>query len=197
MHPKYGWNGTVSRVFPLIALIALGAFFHSTPGSAHSLSLGMPSFPTSRENLYTPPPPPPAPISVQKAFSGEGGWGCIFWGPTRQEFYTPPSPLLYTPPPLGGYFQGWGGGVGVYKIRPRKWKRWRRWRSIVFIIFHLAAKGGRQKGIGKKVTKNVKKVTKWLPKGDRNRKKWPIPFCVPPFAAQWIFIALPSPVVFI
>ena len=34
MHPKYGWNGTVSRVFPLIALIALGAFFHSTPGSA-------------------------------------------------------------------------------------------------------------------------------------------------------------------
>ena len=34
MHPRYGWNGTVSRVFPLIALIALGAFFHSTPGSA-------------------------------------------------------------------------------------------------------------------------------------------------------------------
>ena len=34
MHPKYGWNGTVSRVFPLIALIALGAFFHSTPRSA-------------------------------------------------------------------------------------------------------------------------------------------------------------------
>ena len=53
-------------------------------------------------------------------------------------------------------------------------------------VFHLAAKGGRQKGIGKKVTKNVKKVTKWLPKSDRNRKKWPIPFCVPPFAAQWV-----------
>ena len=35
MHPKYGWSGTVSREFPLIALIALGAFFHSTPGSAH------------------------------------------------------------------------------------------------------------------------------------------------------------------
>ena len=34
MHPKYGCNGTVSRAFPLIALIALGAFFHSTPGSA-------------------------------------------------------------------------------------------------------------------------------------------------------------------
>ena len=42
-------------------------------------------------------------------------------------------------------------------------------------------KGGRQKGIGKKVTKNVKK--KWqkgYQKGDRSRKKWPIPLCVPP-----------------
>ena len=28
-------KGTVWRVFPLIALIALGAFFHSTPGLAH------------------------------------------------------------------------------------------------------------------------------------------------------------------
>ena len=36
---------------------------------------------------------------------------------------------------------------------------------------HAAAKGGRQKGIGKKVTKNVKKVTTWSPKGDRIRKK--------------------------
>ena len=36
MHPKYGWNGTVSREFLLIALIALVAFFHSTPGSAHN-----------------------------------------------------------------------------------------------------------------------------------------------------------------
>ena len=31
-------KGTVWRVFPLIALIALGAFFHSTPGSAHKSS---------------------------------------------------------------------------------------------------------------------------------------------------------------
>ena len=29
-------KGTVWRVFPLIALIALGAFFHSTPGSAQT-----------------------------------------------------------------------------------------------------------------------------------------------------------------
>ena len=32
-------KGTVWRVFPLIALIALGAFFHSTPGSAQFLWL--------------------------------------------------------------------------------------------------------------------------------------------------------------
>ena len=45
---------------------------------------------------------------------------------------------------------------------------------------------GATKGIGKKVTENVtKKVTKWESKGDRNRKKWPTPFCVPPFAARW------------
>ena len=66
---------------------------------------------------------------------------------------------------------------------------------------HPAAKGGRQKGIGKKTwPKTSKKVTEWLPKSDRNRKKWPIPFCappllrhsetsrepVPPVRAQWI-----------
>ena len=32
-------QSTVSRAFPLIALIALGAFFHSTPGSAHKMRL--------------------------------------------------------------------------------------------------------------------------------------------------------------
>ena len=54
-------------------------------------------------------------------------------------------------------------------------------KSGVFV--HPAAKGGRQKGIGKKVTKNDKKVTQWLPKGDRKRKK-----CIPPFAARWTVI---------
>ena len=42
-------------------------------------------------------------------------------------------------------------------------------------------KGGRQKGIGKKVTRNVKKVTTWSPKGDRNRKKVTYPLLRPPF----------------
>ena len=37
MHPKYGCNVTVSRLLPLIALIGLGAFFHSTPGSAQDV----------------------------------------------------------------------------------------------------------------------------------------------------------------
>ena len=34
-------KGTVWRVFPLIALIALGASFHSTPGSAQRSSLNI------------------------------------------------------------------------------------------------------------------------------------------------------------
>ena len=36
MHSRYGWNGTVSRAFPLMALVALVACFHSTPGAAQS-----------------------------------------------------------------------------------------------------------------------------------------------------------------
>ena len=43
-------------------------------------------------------PPPLPPISGHKALSREGGWGCVFRGPPRQEFYTPP-PLLYNPHP--------------------------------------------------------------------------------------------------
>ena len=36
-------------------------------------------------------PPPLPPFLAKRHLSGEGGGGCIFWGPTRQEFYTPPS----------------------------------------------------------------------------------------------------------
>ena len=35
----------------------------------------------------------------------------------RQELYAPPPPPFIRPPALEGYLQG--GGVGVYKIRPR------------------------------------------------------------------------------
>ena len=59
----------------------------------------------SRANLYTPPPTHPHfwPWGI---FQG-GGWGCIFWGPTRQEFYTPPP--FYTPPTPRRVFSGVGG----------------------------------------------------------------------------------------
>ena len=36
MHPKSGRVSAVSRALPLIALVALGAVFHSTPGAAQS-----------------------------------------------------------------------------------------------------------------------------------------------------------------
>ena len=84
------------------------------PRNSHSLlefsELALGTFGlVSRAKLCT--PPPPTPISGHKAFFRGGGWGCIFWGPTRQEFYTPP-PLIH-PPPLGGSFQGWGGGACI------------------------------------------------------------------------------------
>ena len=49
----------------------------------------------SREKLYT--TPPPSPHFWPKGIFQRRGWGCIFRGPTRQEFYTPP--FLYTPHP--------------------------------------------------------------------------------------------------
>ena len=53
--PKYGWSGTVSRAFPLIALIALlGAFFRSTLGAAAARAFaGM--FPPSPIRLHPVP----------------------------------------------------------------------------------------------------------------------------------------------
>ena len=66
--------------------------------------------------IYAPPPPPP--ISGQKAlYTRREGWGCIFWGPTRQEFYTPPP--FYTPPTPRRVFSG-EGGWGCIKFGPAK-----------------------------------------------------------------------------
>ena len=62
-------------------------------------------------------PPPLPPFLAIRYFSGEGGGGVSFEAPRGRNFIRPP-PLLH-PPPLGGSFQGWGGG-GLYKIRPRK-----------------------------------------------------------------------------
>ena len=58
--------------------------------------------------------PPPSPYFWPKGISGGGGWGCIFWGPTRQEFYTPPP--FYTPPTPRRVFSG--GGWGCIKFGP-------------------------------------------------------------------------------
>ena len=59
------------------------------------------------EIIYTPPPPP---ISGHKAFLGEGGGGGVYFeAPRGRNFIRPPPPFIH-PPPLGGYFQGWGGG---------------------------------------------------------------------------------------
>ena len=47
-------------------------------------------------------------------------------------------------------------------------KRLRKCFKPHILQLHCAAKEGRQKGIGKKVTKTVKKVTRASPKRDRN-----------------------------
>ena len=113
---------SLSKFSPGLAACSLASIRfhgHSAPGSSQRAPFQR--APSSSkilvhfysEIIYAPPPPPP--ISGQKAFSRGGGWGCIFWGPTQQEFYTPP-PFIH-PPPLGGYFQGWGGW-GCTKIGP-------------------------------------------------------------------------------
>ena len=66
-------------------------------------------------------PPPLPPFLAKRHFPVEGGGGVYFEAPRGRNFIRPPPPPPFIhPPPLGGYFQGWGGGgVGVYKIRPR------------------------------------------------------------------------------
>ena len=64
------------------------------------------------EIFYAPPPSPH--FWPKGIFSGEGGGGVYFEAPRARNFIRPL--LLYTPPPLEGYFQGWG--VGVYEFGP-------------------------------------------------------------------------------
>ena len=83
--------------------------------------------------VYT--PPTPSPISGQKAFSRGVGWGCIFWGPARQEFYAPPPPPFYTPPsPRTVFkiiFRGGGGVGGVYPLIQNDYRQ----EKIIFELF--------------------------------------------------------------
>ena len=52
---------------------------------------------------------PPSPLFLAKRhFSGEGCEGVYFEAPRGRHFVRPP-PFIH-PPPLEGYFQGWGGG---------------------------------------------------------------------------------------
>ena len=62
-----------------------------------------------QEKLYTTPPPSP-PYFGQKAFlRGRGGGVYMSNRPAAGILYA--APLYTPPPPLEGYFQGWGGEV--------------------------------------------------------------------------------------
>ena len=73
---------------------------------------------TSRAKLYTPPPPPLPPFLAKRHFPGEGGGDVYFEAPRGRNFIRPP--FFTHPPPLEGYFQGWGGW-GCIKFGPVIW----------------------------------------------------------------------------
>ena len=79
---------------------------------------------------------------------------------------------------MGLVWSGATSSKGNHRAPPDRGKAYnrrgeglKRFFGVSYGMFSPCRKGGRQKGIGKKVTKSVKKVTKRLPKGDRNRKK--------------------------
>ena len=91
-----------------VALASFGDSYHTAavlqqtqwqPGSAMDLVPG--------RNCIHPPPSPH--FWLKGIFSGEGGGGVYFEAPRGRIFIRPP-PLFIHPPPLEGYFQGWGGG---------------------------------------------------------------------------------------
>ena len=73
--------------------------------------------PLSKGEIIYPPPPPP--IFGQEALFRTGRWGfLIFFFRAHAAGILHAPPFLYaTPPPLGGYFQGWGGWGGI-KVGP-------------------------------------------------------------------------------
>ena len=83
--------------------------YHPTPhiqGQNMNQDLAKPRI--QGELIYTPPPLPP--FLAQRHFPGEGGGGVYSEAPRGRNFIRPPPPPFIHPPPLDGYFQGWGGG---------------------------------------------------------------------------------------
>ena len=115
IHP-YGRYGTSVKTRKAISTIAIlwpvKAIFEKRAATVEVDTLISPGF--FRGNIIYAPFPSHH-FWLKGIFQGRGV-GCIFWGPTRQEFYTPPPPLKH-PPPLEGYFQGWGGW-GCIKFGP-------------------------------------------------------------------------------
>ena len=79
--------------------------------ATHDANRAIPRFqmgPTQVPGKYCFPPPPTPLFRPEGIFFREGrGGGIHLEAFSRKDFYTPP--LCYTPPPLEGYFQGWGG----------------------------------------------------------------------------------------
>ena len=103
-------------------------------------------FSTSRAKLYTPPSPPP--VLAKRHFPGGGGGGVYFETPRGRNFIPPP--LFKHPPPLGGYFQGFRGGV-YKKSGNSALFHYQHLRRIgmrdLFILASGLAKSGWQKGV--------------------------------------------------
>ena len=74
-----------------------------------------------------------------RCFRGEGG-GVHFEAPRGRISYPPP--LLYTPQPLEGYFQGWGGGgikfgppfLPLFRQAPDTVQLWRHTMTAILAV---------------------------------------------------------------
>ena len=82
-------------------------------------------------------PPPRPPFLPKRHFPSEGGGGVYFEPPRGRNFIRAPPFYTYTPPTPRRVFCR-GGGVGVYKIRPRRTSR-----------FHLEDQEPRRRGFSK------------------------------------------------
>ena len=75
-------------------------------------------------------PPPPSPDSGPNAFCRGGGGGGVYSEAPRCRNFISPPPFTH-PPPLEGYFQGWG--MGCFKFGPV----WIALQTLIFLAFFL------------------------------------------------------------